>query len=57
MRPNPVRYKYTRRGIWIGAIVGVILAVITGEYSVSVLGGFGIGMAIGLIIDLVFRKV
>jgi hypothetical protein len=56
MRPNPVRYKYTRYAIWVGAIVAVALRYLANQ-SATVAGiVLAVALGVGLLVDLVIRK-
>ncbi len=56
MKPNIVKYKYTRYAMWVGAIAALVLRFVVGEAPLIAIGTFAIALGVGLFIDLVIRR-
>jgi hypothetical protein len=56
MKPNIIRYRYTRYSMWVGSFLAMGLRFVAGLPPAIAIGGFAVVLGIGLFIDLVIRK-
>ena len=56
MKPNIVKYRYTRYAMWIGAVAAMVLRFVIGQPPLIAIGAFAVVLGVGLFIDLVIRK-
>lgn len=56
MRPNLVKYKYSRRALWVGAILAMALRVVAGQPPLVAGIVLVVTLGVGLFVDLVIRK-